>query len=71
MKIEERPTEMLLRQLAANRGAARQRRHYAHQTPYRRRFVLEMIAMRAELRRRRVWLPTFFDRWTEMQELLS
>lgn len=55
--VNDRPTEMLERQLSANRKAARRqpdgRRSYAHQLPYRPHFVLEMLAMRAELRRRK------------------
>lgn len=58
MKIEDRPTEMLLRQLHANRNAARYRnpengkRHHAHWMPYRPHFVREILAMRAELKQR-------------------
>jgi len=65
MKIPDRPTEMLERQQAANRAAARYRnpeigfRHYAHDRLYRRFFVREMLEIRAELNRRRAarsWL---------------
>lgn len=58
MRIEERPTDMLMRQQAANRNAARYRnpetgkRHHAHIPQFRPWFVREMLAMRAELRRR-------------------
>ena len=52
MKIEDRPTDMLLRQLAANRSAARDQKHHAHIDRYRPHFVREILAMRAELRRR-------------------
>lgn len=57
-RIEVRTTDMLERQLAANRNAARYRntetgrKHFAHDSMYRRFFVLEMLAMRAELKRR-------------------
>ena len=57
--VAARPTEMLIRQLQANRNAARYRnpekpwiRHHAHIDRFRPHFVLEMLAMRAELRRR-------------------
>lgn len=58
MKIEDRPTEMLKRQLLANRKAARDRKDekgrlkFPHILPYRPHFVMEILAMRAELRRR-------------------
>lgn len=58
MNISDRPTEMLLRQLKANRNAARYRnpetgkRHHAHLAQYRPHFVREILAMRAELRNR-------------------
>ena len=57
MKIEDRPTDMLLRQQAANRAAAKGRdRHgrklFCHLMPFRPHFVREMLAMRAELRQR-------------------
>lgn len=58
MKIEDRPTDMLERQLDANRKAARyrnpetRRRSFAHIMPYRPHFVREILAMRAELRKR-------------------
>jgi hypothetical protein len=58
--VRERPTEMLLRQMQANRSAARYRnpekpwiRHHAHLPRFRPYFVGEMLAMRAELRLRR------------------
>lgn len=56
--VKARPTEMLLRQMQANRSAARYRnpengkRHHAHIPRYRPFFVGEMLAMRAELRKR-------------------
>lgn len=53
MKIASRPTEMLERQLAANRSAARDPDHHAHVPRYRAHFVREILAIRAELRRRR------------------
>lgn len=58
MNIEDRPTDMLMRQLAANRFAARYRnpetgrRNFSHILPYRPFFVREMLAMRAELQKR-------------------
>lgn len=58
MRIEDRPTEMLERQLMANRLAARNRKDqygrktFPHILPYRPHFVREILAMRAELRRR-------------------
>lgn len=52
MKLEDRPTEMLLRQMLANRSAARRRDHHAHVLPFRPYFVREILAMRAELKRR-------------------
>lgn len=58
--VRARPTEMLVRQLAANRNAARYRnpekpwiRHHAHVAAFRPWFVREMMAMRDELRKRR------------------
>lgn len=59
MRIEERPTEMIERQLQANRNAARYRnpengrRHHAHLMPFRPHFVLEIMTMRAVLKSRR------------------
>jgi hypothetical protein len=58
MKIEDRPTDMLLRQMQANRNAARNRRDkngrptFPHILPYRPHFVREILEMRRELRRR-------------------
>jgi len=57
MKIQDRPTDMLERQLAANRLAARGRdrmgrKLFCHLLPFRPYFVREMLAMRAELRKR-------------------
>lgn len=58
IQFSARPTDMLLRQLEANRNAARYRnpetgrRHYAHEPPYRSHFVVEILAMRSELRKR-------------------
>ena len=58
MKLSDRPTDMLLRQLQANRNAARYRnpetgkRHHAHVAQFRPYFVREIIAMRDELRKR-------------------
>lgn len=58
MKIADRPTEMLERQLLANRKAARERRDkygrptFQHILPYRPHFVRDILAMRAELKRR-------------------
>jgi hypothetical protein len=55
MNIPSRPTEMIKRQLSANRYAARYRNHetgsrtFAHILPFRPHFVREMIAMRKEL----------------------
>lgn len=59
--VEERPTEMLERQLAANRKAARtwvinetgrKWKHFSHVLPYRPHFVMEILAMRRVLRNR-------------------
>lgn len=47
-----RPADMLRRQLLANRKAARDRRSFAHLMPYRPHFVRDILALRAELRRR-------------------
>ena len=61
MRIEDRPTDMLLRQFKANRNAARYRnpetgkRHHAHVAQFRPYFVREMLAMRKELRLRGVF----------------
>lgn len=60
---ESRPTEMLQRQLLANRKAARtwivdergnKRRNFSHDRTYRRFFVAEIVVMRGELRSRGV-----------------
>lgn len=57
--VKGRPTEMLVRQLQANRTAARYRnpetgrRHFAHVLPFRPHFIGEMLAMHAELKRRK------------------
>jgi hypothetical protein len=62
MDIKDRPTDMIHRQLAANRSAARcydtenNRRHFAHLLPYRPYFVIEMLAMRKELINRRSYI---------------
>lgn len=59
--VRTRGTEMLKRQLAANRNAARYRnpetgrRHFAHVMPFRPHFVREMLWMRDELRIRRAY----------------
>lgn len=58
MKISERPTEMLERQMLANRSAARYRsasgkRHFAHDPMFRAAFVREMVEMRNELNKRK------------------
>jgi hypothetical protein len=58
MDIQARPTEMLERQMQANRNAARfrnpetGRQNFSHLLPYRPYFVREMLAMRRELQRR-------------------
>ena len=58
MRIADRPTDMLIRQLQANRLAARKRldkhgrKTFPHILPYRPHFVREIIAMRAELHKR-------------------
>jgi len=54
MNISDRPTNMLHRQLMAMRLAARAHypKSFAHLMPYRPHFVREILAMRAELRRR-------------------
>jgi hypothetical protein len=58
--VRGRPTEMLERQLLANRKAARERfvpntrrKTFQHILPYRPHFVREILWMRDELRRRR------------------
>lgn len=43
---------MLLRQMQANRNAARYSRHFAHIMPFRPHFVREIVAMRHELHNR-------------------
>jgi hypothetical protein len=53
-KIKDRPTDMLERQMQANRNAARNRRHHAHLAQYRPHFVREILAMRQELRKRKM-----------------
>ena len=59
MTIAERPTEMLRRQQNANRNAARfrhpetGRRHFCHLPTFRAAFVVDMLAIRAELHRRK------------------
>lgn len=56
--VRARPTEMLERQLQANRKAARDRmdkygrKTFQHILPYRPWFVREILAMRDELRKR-------------------
>lgn len=58
MTHAERPTDMLRRQLLANRLAVRYRnretglRHFCHDKLYRPAFVSDILAIRAELRRR-------------------
>ena len=58
-EISERPTDMLERQLAAYRAAARyrhpvtRRRHFAHLPLYRASFVISILAMRKILMKRR------------------
>jgi hypothetical protein len=57
--VRSRPTEMLIRQLQANRKAARDRdekgrKKFPHILPYRPHFVREILWMRYELRRRRL-----------------
>jgi hypothetical protein len=60
MRHAERPTEMLLEQQDANRKAARYRnpetgqRHFCHLKTFRAAFVKDMLAIRDELRRRRI-----------------
>jgi hypothetical protein len=63
MQIADRPTDMLLRQLLANRKAARDRdakgrKKFPHLLPFRPYFVREMMAMRAELRSRGIKPPS-------------
>lgn len=56
----ERPTEMLIRQQAANRKAAQYRnpetgkRHHAHFDLFRAAFIRDILAIRKELRERKV-----------------
>lgn len=58
MSYQDRPTEMLKRQQAANRLAARYRnpetgrRLFAHDAVFRAAFVRDMLAIRGELRSR-------------------
>ena len=67
--VKDRPTEMLVRQLQANRNAARYRnpekphiRHHAHLPRFRPYFIGEMLAMRRELRQRAARLQTRTER---------
>jgi hypothetical protein len=59
MNIEDRPTEMLERQLDANRRAARYRnpetgrRHCCHEPRFRAHYVREILAMRLVLKARK------------------
>lgn len=59
MRHSERPTDMLMRQLAANRSAARYRnletgqRHHGHLPVFRPHFVNDIILLRRELRARK------------------
>ncbi len=59
MKHSERPTDMLLRQLAANRSAARYRnpetglRHHGHLPTFRPHFVNDIILLKREIRARK------------------
>jgi hypothetical protein len=59
MEHKNRPTDMLIRQQAANRNAARYRnpetkqRHFCHLPLFRSAFVLDMLAIRKELRLRK------------------
>jgi hypothetical protein len=60
MKHSERPTEMLLRQMAARRGAARFRnkqtgqRHFCHEKTFCAAFVEDTLFLRREIRSRAV-----------------
>lgn len=62
MNIPDRPTDMLIRQQTANRKAIRYRnpetgwRHFCHDKLYRRAYVLDILAIRAELRKRGVFV---------------
>lgn len=63
--VRARPTEMLLRQMKANRNAARYRnpekpkvRHHAHIDRFRPYFVREMLWMRDELRKRGAYISS-------------
>lgn len=59
MKHVDRPTDMLLRQLDANRKAAQYRnpetgvRHFAHIPTFRAAFVRDILAIRYALRMRK------------------
>lgn len=54
MPHHERPTDMLLRQMQANRNAARYRndykRHFCHLPIFRSAFIRDILAIRNELR---------------------
>ena len=60
MDHSERPTDMLARQMTANRNAACYRnretgaRHFCHDSRYRAAFVRDILAIRKELRSRGV-----------------
>lgn len=55
MQHSDRPTDMLLRQLAANRSAARYRnketglRHFCHEPIFRQHFVTDIVLLRREI----------------------
>lgn len=56
MKHADRPMDMLVRQLAANRSAARFRnratgqRHFCHEKTFRAAFVEDIVALRRAIR---------------------
>lgn len=52
MKHADRPTEMLVRQMQANRIAARNRKHFCHLPRFRSAFVKDILAIRKVLRER-------------------
>lgn len=66
-----RPTDMLQRQMLANRKAAQtwctneaggRWKHFSHLATYRRHFVLDILAIKHELRERRESIPKCNER---------
>ena len=52
MNIQERPTEMLMRQLQAYRNAAKDRKHYGHLPQYASKFAQFIREVKAALKSR-------------------